>query len=85
MSIRRELDKRRQSKADALSVASHKQTMLGLLRATVSNRGDSPEVSQRRRVVAGDPEAVAHGSDGREIRTKRPYPQEGGGHVTISS
>jgi hypothetical protein len=85
MNIRRELDKRRQSKADVASVAAHKQTMLGLLRATVSNRGDSPEQAQRRRFAAGDPEAVVTSSDGSKRSTTKPYPKEGKGHVSISS
>lgn len=83
MSIRRELDKRRQSKADVASVNAHKQTMLGLLRASVSNPTDSHEQAQRRRFHAGDPEAVVTSADGSQRKTKNPYPQEGKGHVDV--
>ena len=81
MSIRRELDKRRQAKADVASIAAHRETMLGLLRASVGRYSDSPEVAQRRRVVAGDPEAVATSKDGSTKKAWNPYPQEGHGHV----
>jgi hypothetical protein len=76
--IRRELDARRQSKATESSI---KDTMLGLLRASVGRYSDSSEVAQRRRVAAGDPTATATGSDGRKIKTNNPTPRDSGGHV----
>lgn len=80
---RRERDGRRQSKADVSSVNSHKETMLGLLRASQTYSSDSPEIKQRRRVVAGDPTAVATGSSGRQTRTNNPSPRDSGGHVEV--
>jgi hypothetical protein len=79
--IRRELDARRQSKATESSIKAHKDTMLGLLRASVGRYSDSSEVAQRRRVAAGDPTATATGSDGRKIKTNNPTPRDSGGHV----
>lgn len=81
--IRRELDARRQAKSDAASVSAHKETMLGLLRASQTYPSDKGEVRQRRLVVAGDPEAVARHKDGTEIRTKNPSPRDSGGHVEV--
>jgi len=80
---RRERDARRQSKADVASVSAHKETMLGLLRASQTYPSDKGEVRSRRLMLAGDPEAVAHGSDGREIRSKNPSPRDSGGHVEV--
>jgi hypothetical protein len=81
---RRERDARRQSKADALSIGTHKETMLGLLRASVSNKGDSPEQSIRRRFAAGDPTAIPSGSDGKKKSpTINPTPRDSGGHVEL--
>ena len=80
---RRERDARRQSKSDVASANTHKETMLGLLRASQTHPSDSPEIKQRRRVVAGDPTAVATGSSGRKTRTNNPSPRDSGGHVEV--
>ena len=80
---RRDRDARRQAKADVASANVHKETMLGLLRASQTYPSDKGEVKQRRLVVAGDPEAVAHHKDGAEIRTKNPSPRDSGGHVEV--
>lgn len=79
---RRERDARRQSKADAASINAHRETMLGLLRASQTHPGETGERRQRRLVVAGDPEAVATHKDGTQIRSSRPSPRDSGGHVT---
>jgi hypothetical protein len=81
--IRRELDARRQSKADVESAGAHKETMLGLLRASQTYPTDKGEIKQRRLVVAGDPEAVATSKDGSQRRTNNPSPRDSGGHVEV--
>jgi|NOAtaT_7_FD_contig_51_2637676_length_1061_multi_4_in_0_out_0_2 hypothetical protein len=83
--IRREMDARRQSKATESSIKAHKDTMLGLLRASVKVNSDSPEQSQRRRYAAGDPEAVYTSSTGekRSPSKERQTPRDSGGHVEV--
>jgi hypothetical protein len=71
MGIRKELDARRQIKTDVASAAAHKETMLGLLRASADRLGDSPEQKERRRWIAGDPEAKPRHSDGTPMAPRK--------------
>lgn len=68
---RRERDARRQTKTDVASASAHKDTMLGLLRASTDVVGDSPEQKARRRWMAGDPEAAPKHSNGTPMEPRK--------------